>query len=72
MPSIRMPLSSLRASARSQPSRDGTTSGEIRLAALALGATAVTALICLLVMYAGVARAGTVNDWLNGALGWLA
>ncbi|HET6666916.1 MAG TPA: hypothetical protein VFG98_06500 [Intrasporangium sp.] len=72
MPSVRMPLSSLRAPARSHPSRGWTPSGEIRLAALALGATAVTALVCLLAMYAGVPGAGTVNDWLNGALGWLA
>ena len=42
------------------------------MAALAVGATAVTALVCLLAMYAGVPAAGTVNDWLNGALGWLA
>ena len=67
-----MPLSSRRPSARSQPSRGWTTSGEIRLAALALGATAVTALVFLLAMFAGVPGAGTVNDCLNGALGWLA
>ena len=72
MPSSRMPLSSLRASARSQPSRSWATSDEVRVAALAVGATAVTALVCLLAMYAGVPAAGTVNDWLNGALGWLA
>ncbi|WP_353508138.1 hypothetical protein [Intrasporangium sp.] len=72
MPSIGMPLSSLRPSARSQASRGWATSSQLRLAALALGATAVTALVCLLAMYAGVPAAGMVNDWLNGAFGWLA
>jgi hypothetical protein len=45
---------------------------DVRLAALALGGTAVTALVCLLAMFAGVPRAGTTNDYLNGALGWAA
>lgn len=71
MPS-RMPLSRLRASARSQPSRAAEVPRQVRLAALALGATAVTAVVCLGLMFAGLSRAGTVNDYLNGGMGWLA
>lgn len=72
MPSVRMPLSSLRTSARSQPSRASSAPADVRLAALALGGTAVTAFVCLLAMFAGVPGAGTLNDHLNAAIGWLA
>jgi hypothetical protein len=44
----------------------------VRLAALALGGTAVTAFVCLLAMFGGVPGAGTLNDYLNAAIGWLA
>ena len=47
-------------------------SAEVRLAALALGATAVTAAVCLLFMFAGVPALGPVNDHLNALVGWLA
>ena len=59
--------------ARSSPaSRTSAAPAEVRLAALALGASAVTSFVCLLLMFAGIERLGTVNDYLNGVIGWLA
>lgn len=69
MSSVRMPLSSLRAPACSQPSR---ALAAVRLAAAALGATVVAAAAALLLMFAGLAPFGPVNDVLNGVIGWLA
>jgi len=47
-------------------------STEVQLAVLALGATAVAAAVCLLLMFAGVPALGPVNDHLNALVGWLA
>ena len=51
-------------------SRAGT--GEVRLAALALGGTALLALVCLVVFYVVHGPFGTVNDLANAGIGWLA
>jgi hypothetical protein len=59
----------------SRPSRssEAPVPADVRLAAaLALGVTSLAALGCLLIMFAGVEPLGTVNDYLNGAIGWLA
>ena len=65
------PLGSVRASPASE-SRVQPGAARVRPAALALAVTAVAAFVCLLLMFAGVAPSGTVNDYLNAVVGWLA
>ena len=52
--------------------RVGPVPEDVRVAALALGATAAAAFVCLALLYAGVPAAGRVNDLLGGTIGWLA
>jgi hypothetical protein len=42
----------------------------VRLAALALAATLVVALVCLILLYVVGGVFGTVNDWANALVGW--
>ncbi|MBC9820801.1 hypothetical protein [Terrabacter sp. MAHUQ-38] len=65
----RMP-SATHGAAASPTSRDAA--GEIRLAALALGGTALLALVCLVLLYVVHGPFGTVNDLANAGIGWLA
>jgi len=69
MDQSRMPSGQHRSSPATQPPH---TLPAVRRAALALGVTAAAAAVCLLIMFLGVGPLGTVNDVLNGVVGWLA
>jgi hypothetical protein len=68
----RMLVGPVRGSRPPRPEAVPAVPVDVRVAALVLGSTALAAFACLLLMFAGVEPLGTVNDYLNGAIGWLA
>jgi hypothetical protein len=53
-----------------RPSASQRLRDAVRLAALALAATAIVAVVCLTLLYVVGGIFGTVNDWANALLGW--
>src|SRR5262245_57439497 len=56
---------------KSVPSQPGRGVQAVRVTALALGATALFAVVCLVLMFVVGGSFGTVNDYANAAVGWL-
>lgn len=63
----RMPSSALQGD---RPSASQRLRGALRVAALALAATAIVAVVCLTLLYVVGGVFGTVNDWANALVGW--